>query len=40
VSARRIATGVLVLILVAAALALWARHGGAIFLSSLGAMIC
>jgi hypothetical protein len=40
VSARRIAIGVLVLVLVAAALGLWARHGGTIFLSSLGAMIC
>ncbi|HUD43869.1 MAG TPA: hypothetical protein VMR06_17930 [Dokdonella sp.] len=39
-SARRIAIGVAVLLLIAAALGLWARHGGAIFLSSLGAMIC
>jgi hypothetical protein len=40
VSARRIVAIAALLALLAAALALWARHGGAIFLSSLGAMIC
>lgn len=39
-SVRRIAAGVVVLVLIVAALGLWARHGGTIFLSSLGAMIC
>lgn len=39
-SLRRIALFTLVLLLLAAGLTLWAQHGGTIFLSSLGAMIC
>ena len=39
-SARRIALVAVVLAVLLASLALWARYGGAIFLSGLGAMIC